>query len=134
LETLQREAGVALPDDLQTLLRWHNGQNTETIAGAFEQGFFLMGTDQIVEVKKDLDAHAPTGWQKAWLPFLDDDHENYVCVDTTQPAAPVKEVWRGRTDSPSAAPSLKAWVQHFVDGLEKGAYKEDPERGTFQRT
>jgi cell wall assembly regulator SMI1 len=130
LDDAQKQLGRPLPEELRTLLAWHNGQNPD-VFGAFEQVFYLMSAGQIAETAAEIKANPPAGWKAGWLPFLDDDADSFVVVDTEQPGLPVREVWRGRTDHSVVAPSLKAWLQRFAEGLEHGAYVEDPERGTF---
>ncbi len=130
LAALQSELGRPLPDELRALLSWHNGQSPD-VAGAFVQSFHLLSAQQIIQVKKELDATPPSGWDKAWIPFLDDDNDNYVCVDASASGAPVRECWHGKKDHPVVADSLTAWVEQFVTALEKGEYTEDPERGDF---
>jgi cell wall assembly regulator SMI1 len=133
LDALQNELAIPLPADLRTLLAWHNGQNPDFL-GAFAQSWNLMGTRLIAEAKKELDADgADLGWQKAWVPFLEDDSGDFVVVDTGQPSAPVREVWQGQKEHPVAAPSLAVWLDQFVRDVEQGRYVEDPERGTFLR-
>jgi cell wall assembly regulator SMI1 len=129
-DALTAALGKPLPEALRALLTWHNGQNPD-VPGAFEQNWFLMSTEDIAEAKKELDAEAHEGWHTDWLPFLDDDNGNYLCVDLSSSGAPVRECWRGRGDHPQAAPSLTAWLEAFVRGLERGAYVEDPERGSL---
>src|SRR5262249_15574195 len=110
LDTLKLALGRPVPSDLQTLLGWHNGQG-EDFARAFEQSWRLMSTKQIAEAKRQLDAEAGgDGWQTAWVPFLEDDSGDYVCLDTSQHGEPVHEFWMGRTDHPVVAPSLAAWL------------------------
>ena len=94
-----------------------------------------MSARQIAETKKELDAEGHPGWQRAWVPFLSDDNESdYLCLDAGQAGGPVRECWSGQPDHPVVAPSLQAWAEQFATGLEQGAYHEDPERGTFQRS
>ncbi len=131
-EALATALGKPVPEDLQTLLKWHNGQNPD-VPGAFEQSWNLMSAQEIADAKKELDAQPHEGWQSAWIPFLDDDNGSYLCLDVGSPSLPVRECWRGRSDHPTAAPSLMAWLANFVAGLERGNYHEDPERGTFMR-
>jgi cell wall assembly regulator SMI1 len=129
-DALAAELGKPLPEELRALLMWHNGQNPD-VPGAFEQNWLLMNTEEIAEAKKELDDHPHEGWQSNWLPFLDDDSGDYRCLDLGSPGCPVLECWRGRTDHPVVAPSLAAWLDSFVTALERGAYAEDPERGTL---
>jgi cell wall assembly regulator SMI1 len=132
-QTLE-EAGIPVPSDLRTLLAWHNGQGTE-FGGHFAQDWDLMSASRIAEARRDLEAggDAAPGWQKAWIPFLDDDAGDYVCLDPSQPGTPVREFWQGQAEHPVVAPSLAAWLTDFVAAVERGEYHEDPERGTFMR-
>lgn len=129
-DALAAAVGKPLPETLRALLMWHNGQNPD-VPGAFEQNWVLMSTEEIADAKKELDEHPHEGWQKNWLPFLDDDNGDYRCLDLGAPGCPVLECWRGRADHPVVAPSLAAWLESFVAALERGAYAEDPERGTL---
>ncbi|HZV05041.1 MAG TPA: SMI1/KNR4 family protein [Gemmataceae bacterium] len=129
-DALAAQLGKPLPEELRALLMWHNGQNPD-VPGAFEQNWMLMNTEEIADAKKELDDHPHEGWQKNWLPFLDDENGDYRCLDLGSPGCPVLECWRGRADHPVVAPSLAAWLESFVTALEHGAYAEDPERGTL---
>jgi len=131
LAALERELAHALPDELRTWLAWHNGQGSDAPA-AFLQSWHLVGTEQMARLKKELDADPQAKWDRAWIPFLDDDNDNYVCVDTGQPNVPVRECWRGK-QAAVVADSLTAWVERFVTDVEKGEYVEDPERGEFYK-
>lgn len=135
LEALQTAIGVPLPEELKTLLSWHNGQDTDFV-GRFEQDWSLMSTAVIAAAKHELDGGgaAQGGWQRAWIPFLDDDAGDYTCLDTSQHGNPVRAFWLGQTDHPIVASSLGAWLEDFVSALERGEYHEDPERGTFLRS
>jgi cell wall assembly regulator SMI1 len=133
LDQLQSAIGRPLPDSLRTLLAWHNGQGDD-FPGRFEQDWNLMSTDRIAEVKRELDAEREGGWQPDWIPFLDDDAGDHLCLDAGRPGAPVREFWQGRSDHAILAPSLEAWLEDFLKAAEAGAYHEDPERGSFLRS
>src|SRR5262249_7516964 len=135
LDAFQSALGIPLPEALRALLSWHNGQSADFV-GHLENNWDLMNLNQILQAKKDLDAgdRTQTGWQPTWIPFLDDDQGDYVCLDASQPEAPVREFWQGQTEPPVVAPSPAAWLEQFVTAVERGAYHEDPERGTFLRT
>jgi cell wall assembly regulator SMI1 len=121
----------SLPPDLRALLAWHDGQSGDFV-GHFEQDWDLMSAAEIGDAKKELDADPPTGWKPSFIPFLADDMGDYLCVDSSQPEAPVFALWRGKKPE-SAAPSLAAWLRDFVAAVERGDFTEDPERGTFLR-
>jgi cell wall assembly regulator SMI1 len=131
-DTLAATLGKPLPEELRTWLTWHDGQSAD-VPGAFEQSFNLMSAQEMTDAKKEIESQPHDGWQSSWVPFLEDDNGNYLCLDLASPGCPVRECWRGRADHPVAAPSLAAWVEQFVAGLERGDYTEDPERGTFHR-
>ncbi len=132
LDALAATLGKPLPEELRTWLSWHNGQNAD-VPGAFEQSFNLMSAQEIADAKKELDAQPHEGWQANWMPFLDSDNGDYLCLDLGAPGCPVRECWRARADHPIASPSLSAWVADFIANLEQGAYTEDPERGTLTK-
>ncbi|MCC6419132.1 MAG: SMI1/KNR4 family protein [Gemmataceae bacterium] len=137
LDALRAQLGMELPEGLRTLLAWHNGQG-EDHAGQFEQDWRLMSADQIVAAKRELDLQAPgngarTGWEPSWIPCLDDDAGDYLCLDTSLPGEPVRAFWLGNAEHPIVAPSLADWVKDFVEAVEAGAYHVEPERGTFLR-
>jgi cell wall assembly regulator SMI1 len=132
LDATQAALGVPLPQDLRTLLSWHNGQSGDFI-GHLENNWDLMSAGRIVEAKREMDGgdRAQSSWQPAWVPFLEDDSGNFLVLDTSQPAAPVRECWQGNPDHSIVVPSLAAWLEQFVGAVEQGRYHEDPERGTF---
>lgn len=112
-----------MPDELRVLLAWHDGQSDECI-GRFAENWLLLSAEQIATARRELGIDG-------WVPFLDDDAGNYVCIDTTQAGHPVREYWAGNSQHPVVAPSLTAWMEAFVADVEKGKYTEDPERGSF---
>ncbi len=132
LTSLQESLGGKVPDELRTWLGWHNGQDPE-VFGSLADDWHPMSAVEIAEAKKELDAEGHPGWQREWIPFLDDDNGSYLVLDPTQPGTPVRECWRGRAEHAVVAPSLAAWVGQLVGGLEQGKYQEDPERGGMHR-
>jgi cell wall assembly regulator SMI1 len=133
LDALAKAIGRPLPASLRTWLGWHNGQGDD-YAGYFVDHWLPISASAIAAAKADLDAVGlEHGWNKQWLPFLDDDGGNFVVLDLAQPEPPVKAFWMDAQPETWAA-SLEAWVAQFVTAVEAGQFSEDPERGTFQRT
>jgi cell wall assembly regulator SMI1 len=132
LEGLRQSLARDLPAELRALLSWHNGQGAD-FAGSLVESWLLMSAAEIAAAKKELDETAPSGWRKEWIPFLDDDAGNYVCLDSSEPNSPVREFWQGNADHPIVAQSLAQWLESLVAAVERGEYVEDPERGRFLR-
>jgi cell wall assembly regulator SMI1 len=138
LDGLESKLGLSVPSSLRALLAWHNGQSADCFS-RFEETWSLMSTEQIAATKQELDALAAepddkSGWEKTWIPFLDDDAGDFVCLDANQPGAPVREFWQDNLPHQIVAPSLNTWLERMVAAVERGEYHEDSERGTFSRT
>jgi cell wall assembly regulator SMI1 len=132
LGALGKSLGKPVPSGLAALLSWHNGQG-EDYAGYFIEHWLLMSAAKIAAAKADLDAvGGEYGWNKDWLPFLDDDGGNFIVLDLSQSNPPMLAYWMGEK-AEKLAPSLDAWLTDFVTAVEAGKYHEDPERGTFSR-
>jgi hypothetical protein len=92
-----------------------------------------MDADRITAVRKEMMADEESGWQSAWLPFLDDGRDNFLFLDTSRPGNPVRAYWQGNLEQPVVAASLGVWLQDFVTTAERDGYVEDLERGDFLR-
>jgi cell wall assembly regulator SMI1 len=125
LKTLDTALARPLPPELRSLLAWHNGQKGDFV-GHFEGDWDLLSSAQIADAAKEL----PAGC----MPFLGDDNGNYLCLDMRAAGPPVKAFWTGKPELEPVASSLTACLTDFVAAVERGAYHEDPERGTLFRT
>jgi cell wall assembly regulator SMI1 len=132
LDALQSALGQPVPDELRALLAWHNGQG-EDFAGCFYEQWYLLSTVQIAKVHDELVKGQKGRFRAEGVPFLNDDRDNCVFLDTSQEPPPVREFWQKNKDQPTLAPSLAAWLEDFVNGVEAGEFTEDPERGHFVR-
>lgn len=132
LDFLENALGTNIPAELGALLSWHNGQSDDFV-GHLEGDWDLMSATQIVAAKRELDDAGQGGWQRSWIPFLKDDNDDYVVLDTSVAGTPVREFWQGNPDHSIVARSLTAWLEDFVLALERGEYVEDSERGTMLR-
>jgi cell wall assembly regulator SMI1 len=132
LEALQTALGRPLPDDLRALLAWHNGQG-EGFVGCFWERWYLLSSVQVGETYQQMLREEKDRWRSEWVPFLGDDRDNCVFLDTSQEGPPMREFWQKNPEQPTTAPSLAAWLAEFVSGLEAGQFTEDPDRGHFVR-
>jgi cell wall assembly regulator SMI1 len=130
LAALDKSLGRPAPASLKSLLKWRNGQGDDFV-GYFQDHWLLLSAYRIAATKAELDQTAVDhGWNRDWLPFLDDDGGNFVCLDLKKNPTPVVVFWLDAAPEVKA-PSLEAWLSDFVQGLEAGRYQEDPERGTL---
>jgi cell wall assembly regulator SMI1 len=129
-DALGESLGRPLPTELRTLLSWHNGQDPD-VPGGFEESWRLMSADQIAPAKVDLDAAGNQAWQPTYIPFLENDRGDCLCLDS---AGPVRAFWGNQPEAREEAPSLTAWFTRFLSDVEAGRYHEDPERGSFLRS
>jgi cell wall assembly regulator SMI1 len=132
IEGLAQALGRPVPDELRQWLGWHNGQSEEVI-GAFYEAFNLMSAAQVAAAWQERGTTAEPGWDKGWIPLLDDYQGDLIVLDPSQPGCAVREVWRGLSDHPVVASTLVAWVEAFLADVEAGRYHEDPERGEFHK-
>lgn len=132
LDALRAAVCCPVPDELAVLLSWHNGQDLQAFV-ALEESWLFLGTEEIADRKRELDESFPEGWPVTGLPIFDNDNNSYLFLDTCQPVPPVHALWYGRSETPLVAPSLTDWFAGFVEGVEKGHYYEEPERGGFHR-
>jgi cell wall assembly regulator SMI1 len=131
LTALEQTLGRPLPQELHQLLAWHNGQK-EDLIGAFVEAWNLMSAEEIGLEYAERKKNSDPPWNDSWMPFLDDGQGDLVLLDSATAGGPVRELWRGRQEPETVAPSLTAWVAKFLADLEAGRYHEDPERGEFR--
>jgi cell wall assembly regulator SMI1 len=128
-----RQALGSLPDELSTLLAWHDGQ-ADDFQGTFADCWCLLSGQDIVALTRDLDQDPPPGWVHDWIPFARDSGDSYLAIDPITDGKPIKALWSGKDKAQVVAPSLTAWFATLLADFEVGRYVEDPERGDFIRS
>jgi cell wall assembly regulator SMI1 len=128
-----RQALGTFPDELSTLLAWHDGQ-ADDFRGTFADCWCLLPGQDIVALARDLDKDPPPGWVCGWIPFARDSGDSYLVLDPAAEGKPVRALWSGKNTAKLVAPSLTAWFATLVTDFEAGRYVEDPERGDFIRS
>ncbi len=135
----EKALGVTLPEDVKESYRVHDGQVPGGPA-LMPMGEFL-ALDRIVEEWKiwkdlfdsgdfkDFESEPDEGvkkdwWNPAWIPLTYDGAGDHDCLDL-DPAKSGKvgqmiEMWHDDGERPITAPSFKAWMEKYADGLEKG--------------
>jgi cell wall assembly regulator SMI1 len=112
LAAFQKKLGLRLPKAFHALYAWHDGAKDEH--EPFEGVYGFCPLSLVSKHKKMLDdVRGDDGtWDRAWVPFLQENYSDLVCLDTT--SGEVLE-WRN-VGGPRAvlAPSLDAWLEAYV--------------------
>ncbi|WP_433077840.1 SMI1/KNR4 family protein [Dactylosporangium sp. CA-052675] len=126
LEALRRTLGVALPDDLVTMLRWHNGGGDGDGRMTVAPGYAMLdtrGMAAITEMNRRVGSTAPPSpWPAAWLVAASSFTSSYLVVDTADPAGAVFTFdWQDRAPAPEPTwPSLADTLATMLHTIETG--------------
>jgi len=133
----EKSLGRPLPEPMKLFYNWHDGFRDEH---ASMEGFFgWCALSSIKKHKRTLDKMEQQGffedWQKGswwnpgWLPFLQFNNEDFVCVDLDGSLHSVcgSVFVRGNSDERRTilAPSFEAWLHAHVAITEAGPDTDD---------
>jgi cell wall assembly regulator SMI1 len=158
LAKLATALGGTLPPSLGESLRLHDGARfgislksghgpwTLLRASAIERDWKCLQSlhaeldEQYGDARRALRADGPVSavwWRAEWIPFASNGAGDLLCVDMApEPGGRVEQVvlyLRDPSPRKVMAPSLAAFLEEFVDGLESGAYVVDPFLGIVLR-
>ncbi|MBC8160589.1 MAG: SMI1/KNR4 family protein [Roseiflexaceae bacterium] len=83
----EQQLTISLPPEFKKLLRWRNGQSSDSYDSLFFN-FQLMRSDAIAEAVKVHNQLLASGeykgnwWNPGWVPFLDNGGGDHYCIDT----------------------------------------------------
>jgi cell wall assembly regulator SMI1 len=138
IEQLQKKLRLPIPHELSGLLTWHDGLPRDELV--FDD-YRLLSASEIGSAATMLRGHLKAGefeayvnwWVDGWIPFLGDDADNYLCLDTVGSFAGVPgqvvQFHHDDADRYVVAPSLTAWIQATLDTADPakgvGRFLED---------
>jgi cell wall assembly regulator SMI1 len=134
LMALERELGRNLPAGLRALYRWHDGQDPDSPL-AFQHDKMFMPLEAVRAARAALGELLSAGefpeanwWSRAWLPILDNGSGDHLCVDLDGGFAGVPgqvvAFYHDRECRDIEFPSLEAWLEEFVVGVESKLWEE----------
>jgi cell wall assembly regulator SMI1 len=112
--------GKALPFEIETLFRWHNGQHDiEPIEP--DTNLTLLPIDQLIEswdVNNDPEAMKP--WSHSWIPLIENGAGDYLVYESAE--GPTRGIllryWHDSKDRPLEYKSLQDWAEHLLAKLQ----------------
>jgi hypothetical protein len=118
LAKFAKSLGLPLPREVVAFYAWHDGAKDEHEPLEGNYGWFSLAG--IAKHKKMLDTmgfedettYPKYCWNVAWLPFLQFNYEDVVCLDTRSGA--VFERYNARRSTLVLAPSFRAWLDAHV--------------------
>lgn len=117
VEGAERALGVPLPAELRELYAWHDGQ---TGSGTFPAHGKSVAEGFFVPLARSLEVrarHVDHGWPSGWLPLIDAGNGDYLCFDLD--GGGVVEFQHETPRRPLVAPSLAAWIEAILAGLDE---------------
>jgi cell wall assembly regulator SMI1 len=126
IRAAEREIGLRLPEDVETSLRVHDGQQTQARYGQGligGEGWRLLPLEEMVEVWGYWSKAEP---QDRWyVPIADLGTGDFVFVNLDPTAKLPGELRIQRRDTPESHPfwtSFHDWLEEFADELEGGVF------------
>ncbi len=150
IDALEALTGKPLPGTLRDLLAWHNGVGTRGALATFDGPWNFMSVEQIIEaieMLRDLLEHEQdwkqqNWWGYDWIPFLEDNFGDHVCVDLDgggtlendgQPftggvAGQIMQFDHAAELRVVVAPSLDIWLTALVQAIEEGVLRPETKK------
>ena len=113
LATFQKKLALPLPKTFLAMYAWHDGARDENewFEGAYGwmRLAFVLSHKQMVDLVRGDDGT----WDRAWVPFLQENGSDTVCLDTR--TGEIFEWFNsGGTARNRLAPTLDAWLAHHL--------------------
>jgi cell wall assembly regulator SMI1 len=139
LDRLAKRVDLELPATFRALYRWHDGMKDPHLA---VEGFFgwcslreiRRAKDMLDELEEDgffSDWRPGSWWNRGWLPFLQFNNEDYVCIDLNGSLGRGAGVVFSRSNNDETrvllAPSFDAWLDAHVELTASGPADESEE-------
>lgn len=145
LDQLEAVIGQPLPADFRALYELANGQDSDTDAPLFPEGFTLLSIDEIiaqwqlsgaVATEEALDeAYSTAGvvaeawWIAGWIPFAGHIRGDSLCIDLAPGKRGVRgqviDWWHDDASRPQLANSLNDYLGELDTELRRGRYVID---------
>jgi cell wall assembly regulator SMI1 len=113
--------GEAIPEDLETLFRWHDGQTGYRSLSPLDNRM-LMSIQKVVNTWRflsDPDEDIQQPWQDSWIPILANGAGDHVVyVGSGELRGQLIEYWHDSEDREVEFPSLESWALEVLGSYE----------------
>jgi len=136
IDTLEEKYKTKIPNDLQTLYKWKNGQDYNCY-DAFVNNSIFLPLEQALETAIEntsmigLDFEIKNWWNEKWIPIFHNGGGDYICYDFgglyTGQQGQLIEFWHTDNDRNVIAPTLEAFISrlnHYYDTRQKDDFDE----------
>lgn len=130
------EHGLSNTYQLEQLLTWHDGLDTESNALIGQicimPGFYLLGLQEILQAHQDF--RDDDRWDPHWIPFMTDGGGDYMFIDTARPEVPCVHHYRSAEfEHPAEYTSIACMLRTISKAYATGVFFIDGERIRGQR-
>jgi cell wall assembly regulator SMI1 len=133
ISRLEKDLGVALPDQMRAFLEWRNGQTLYDVE-SFYYNYTLMdagdigeSNDMLNELLEGGDFDRENWWNPKWVPFMANGAGDYYCVDMEGSfGGQVGQVLEFNHDYEARDiqfPSFAKWLETTVEAFEAGLFE-----------
>lgn len=136
IHALEENYNVTIPEPVQLLYRWRNGQ-APSFMEAFVNNSMFIPLEEALDIAIDntsmigLDFEIDNWWHKDWLPLFHNGGGDYICYDagglfTRQPGQLI-EFWHADNDRDVIAPDLVSLITALNNFYAAAASVEEEE-------
>jgi cell wall assembly regulator SMI1 len=124
IEELENKYKIVLPNDLQELYLWKNGQSPNCYESFVNNSEFT-SLEEVLETAAEFtlmigtDFEIENWWNAHWLPIFHNGGGSRICYDLqgifTKKKGQILEFWKADNDRNVIAPDLNAFLRQIVD-------------------
>lgn len=128
IEILEEKYNVQLPEAIQQLYLWKNGQQPNNYK-SFVNNSVFEPLEVVLETASELtsmigyDFTIKNWWNKHWLPVFSNGDGSHICIDLNETFTNNKEqlieFWKSDNDRVVTAPSLSVFLQQLAKYYEE---------------
>ena len=127
LNKLAKHYKIEIPDDLQTLYKWKNGQKDDCFEALVNNSMFIPLHQALSDASEltsmiGFDFTIENWWNENWIPIFQNGGGDNICYDLkgifTGQKGQLVEFWHADNDRNVIAPTLETFLGKMIDFYE----------------